>query len=666
VTGPAHSTALLDDLNAEQRRAVEAVTGPVVILAGAGSGKTTTITRRIALQVSTGAFAARSILAVTFTTKAAAELVQRLEQLGVVGVQARTFHSAALRQLQRLAHRDVDVLESKIPILLSVRERLPKPFHDQAAGDLASEIERAKNNRLTPSTYLDSKRDAASPLPPELMQRAFAEYEEQKRGRGKLDYEDLLEQAIQLFERDPSAVARFRAACRAITVDEFQDVNLLQQTLLELWLGDRDEICLVGDDYQAIFGFTGASPKYLIGMRDRFAHATVVTLETNYRSSPQILGLANRLVPHLAGVPKTLRAHHGDGPAPSTSRYQDASDEAAEITRSIQTLIRDGIEPSEIAILYRINARSARYESELHRAGIPYQVAKGGFLERPAAKSMLRKLSRSAGRTDVAATVLRLAEEAGYTPGADEAEVGPQEYTRQLDLALLTDLARDFDADGRTIADFTAYLHDRFGSYEDSSTRQAVRLSTLHLAKGLEWDAVFLPSVNERELPYWRAIESGTVAEERRLFYVGVTRARRHLFISHTSAQAPSSFISEIDLKPVREPKENRRPSRSSQTWTLRRDLSKPRPNRKPPFEPLSDTEAEQLLASLPSAWKTGSGNGNPPSQIRNHRSSQPWTDKEDRLLAHFVQKGQWDQEIAESLGRRPEAITARRAKLHL
>lgn len=650
-------------LNSEQLRAVRAVTGPVVILAGAGSGKTTTITRRIAHQVRSGTFDARSMLAVTFTTKAAAELVGRLDALGVPGVQARTFHSAALRQIKRLGQRKVDVLESKIPILLRIRDRLPRELRERAVGDLAGEIERAKSKRLTPDTYLAS----ASPLglPPEWMQRIFAEYEREKRSAGKLDYEDLLEEAIRLFENDETVAQRFRDACRAITVDEYQDVNLLQQTLLDRWLGDRDDVCVVGDDYQAIFGFTGASPEYLIAMRDRFPNAQVITLETNYRSTQQILATANRLVPMLGGIPKKLRPHNGSGPEPTVKRYANPAAEVEAIVSEVKKLIDAGVPPQEIAILYRINARSTRFELPLHEAGVPFQVAKGGFLDRDAARRMLRRLGRADQPGSVASQVERAALDAGYLPNVDEADVGPQEYTRQVDLGLLIDLAREFDDGAKSISEFVEYLRERFGSYEDAATRTAVRLSTFHSAKGLEWDAVFLPAVADRELPWWRAKQDGTVDEERRLFYVGLTRARRYLHLSYSDGQARSPFLDEVVL-----------PAATSAI----RQVTKLRPRRPTPVAntrmpswsapttplPITDADVPGLLAALPSPWKgTGNGSGGWP-RIKNGRSSQPWTDAEDRLVAHFHKKGLDDDAIADQLGRRDAAVRERRSKLGL
>lgn len=647
------------DLNSEQLRAVRATTGPVIIVAGAGTGKTTTITRRIAYQVRTRAFDAKSILAVTFTTKAAGELVARLDALGVHGVQARTFHSAALRQVERLGHRKVEVLESKTPLLVRIRQALPPEFRSRTVGDLAAEIERAKSRRMTPKTYVPAGDESG--LPAELMQEVFAEYERQKRAVGKLDFEDLLEQAIRLLDEEALAI-RFRDACHAITVDEYQDVNLLQQTLLDRWLGDRDDVCIVGDDYQAIFGFTGASPEYLVAMRDRFPHAKVITLETNYRSTRQVLAAANNLVPTLGGIRKVLRTHKSDGPEPTVTQYPDPTAEVAATVSEIKKLIGSGVSPEEIAILYRINARSTRFEQPLGDAGIPYQVAKGGFLERPAARRMLSQLDRVLATGDVSRTVERLARDGGYLPDVTEQDVGPQEYTRQLDLALFIDLAQTFKDGTNTISEFVAYLHEHFGSYENATTRSAVRLSTLHSAKGLEWEAVFLPALADRELPWFRAIDGGAVDEERRLFYVGLTRARRHLHLSYSQDQTGSPFLAELAPRP--RPQPTGRTAAKPRPSMSRRWETTTAPPAAPP--PINDAEVPALLASLPSPWKQSSGTTGGWPRIKNGRSSQPWTDAEDQLIAHFHKKGWDDDTIADQLARRAAAVHGRRAKLGL
>lgn len=552
--------AIFDGLNADQARAVATTRGPVVILAGAGSGKTTTITRRIANQIASGEFEPKNILAVTFTTKAAGELADRLAGLGARGVPARTFHAAALSQLTVLGGLPVDLLESKTKPLWQIRSRLPSEYREQHLGELTTEIQRAKSRRVTPERYLDSLGGHIPPIPAELMAHVYAEYERLKRAARKIDFEDLLELTIQMYENDRRAVERFQARYTAITVDEYQDVNLLQQTLLDCWLGDRDDVCVVGDDYQAIFGFTGASPDYLIGMRNRFGNGTVVKLETNYRSSPEILAWANKLAPRLGGIPKRLVASSPAGPEPRFTRYTNPEAEVDGVVTRISALLREGVSPGEIAVLYRINARSSAFELALHRAQIPFQVADGGFLERPAWRKVRSGLGASKQSTDVAGVVGTVLDDAGYVPAIKESDVSPQEYTRQLDLGLVQSLALEFEEDG-TVGDFVLAVEREFASYTDGETRAAVRLSTYHLAKGLEWETVFLPLLHDGELPFWRSKEDEEIAEERRLFYVGITRARRVLEMSTNGVKFPSRFLEEIaPPPPAPPPRHGKRP----------------------------------------------------------------------------------------------------------
>src|SRR5438128_5331454 len=325
-------------LNPEQRRAVETVRGPVCILAGAGSGKTTTITRRIANQVAIGEFEPHEILAVTFTDKAATEMRGRLERLGVGGDTARTLHSAALRQLHRLGDPPDRIMASKALLLRQLGNTLPPPYKFRPAGDLATEVEWAKNRRLTPATYLAEVGDHEPPIPADLMFRIFRGYEIEQEERGFVDFEDVLELTIRLFDERPEALAEIREYFSAFTVDEYQDVNLLQQTLLDRWLGERDELCAVGDDYQSIYAFTGATPAYLLAMPERFPDAAVVRLEENYRSTPEILAFANRLVPKLGGAEKTLRATRPAGVEPVAREFADADAEGAFVVGRIREL----------------------------------------------------------------------------------------------------------------------------------------------------------------------------------------------------------------------------------------------------------------------------------------------------------------------------------------
>ena len=532
--------AIFAGLNAEQRRAVEAVRGPVCILAGAGSGKTTTITRRIANQVAIGEFEPHEILAVTFTDKAATEMRERLERLGVGGVTARTFHSAALRQLHRLGTPPERIMSSKALLLRQLGNTLPPPYKFRPAGDLATEVEWAKNRRLTPATYLAGLGDHEPPIPPDLMFRIFRGYEVEKEERGLVDFEDLLESTIRLFDEDPGALAEVRSYFNAFTVDEYQDVNLLQQTLLDRWLGDRDELCAVGDDYQSIYAFTGATPDYLLGLPRRFPDTTVIRLEDNYRSSPEVLALANRIVPSLGGAEKILRATLPGGPEPVARSFPAREAETAFVVERIRALQAEGVALGQIAVLCRTNARLADFEEPFHEAEIPFQGA--ALLAREAARQLLKQL-RKYDTTDVAVTVQTLARDAGWRERLPE-KLGEREMVRQSDLGRIVRLAAEFDDGQRTTRDFIADLEERFSSR--GVDRQGVHLLTLHGAKGLEFDAVFIPRLEEKELPIRQAKKPHEIAEERRLFYVGLTRAKRHLALSWGGK--PSRFLAELDI----------------------------------------------------------------------------------------------------------------------
>jgi DNA helicase-2/ATP-dependent DNA helicase PcrA len=540
--GPVPPKSLvLDGLNPQQTAAVEAVRGPVCILAGAGSGKTTTITRRIAHQVASGAFEAGSILAVTFTNKAAREMAGRLSRLGVTGVIARTFHAAALKQLGYFSHAPVgQILSSKGRILYPLARSLPKPYRFQPTSDIATEIEWAKNQRIPPDAYAQRVGDHASPIPVDLMAGIYASYEKRKSAEGVIDFEDVLEHTTQMFRRDESAAEMFRARYRAFTVDEYQDVNLLQQSLLEVWLGGRDDLCVVGDDYQSIYSFTGASPDHLLKMPLRYPGAQVFRLESNYRSTPEVIELANKLVPKLGGAEKVLKAAAHSGPAPTLKAFREPDAEREWIVGAIKELHAAGTAYESIAILYRINARSEDHEEALTSAGIPFQVKGGSFLHRPAARALIPKLQRARTR-EVAKTVKTLARAAGLRD--DAGDLTGEEATRQADLERLVEMAVAFEDGERTAIDFVTDLEARFAADAEST---GVQLLTLHRSKGLEFDAVFLPGLEEGELPFRRA----DITEERRLLYVGLTRARTHLNVTWCSGgrRTPSRFVAELGV----------------------------------------------------------------------------------------------------------------------
>ena len=587
------AAGILDDLNPEQRRAAEAVRGPVCILAGAGSGKTTTITRRIAHQVAAGAFPPSAILAVTFTDKAAGEMRRRLEELGVRGVAARTFHSAALAQLRYFQpDAPLQILSSKALPLRNLASSLPGAYRFRPAGDLATEVEWAKSRRATPETYLESLGDHTPPIPPDLMQRIFARYEGWKRDAGRVDFEDLLELTIRLLDADEHALATVRERYRAFTVDEFQDVNLLQQALLDRWLGRSDELCAVGDDYQAIYGFTGASPQFLLALPGRFPHATVVRLEENYRSSPQVLELANRLVPRLGGAAKTLRATRPEGPAPELRAFASPADEAAHVVERVRAFQAEGVPLEATAVLLRTNARSVDFEEAFHEAGVPFQGA--SLLARDAARQLLKRL-RGSGEGALRETVERAAREQGLLDVIPDG-LGERELTRQNDLARLVRLAKELDDGERGVRDWVAELERRFGP----DAGRGVHLLTLHRAKGLEWEAVFLPRIEEKELPSRLSRTDEEIAEERRLLYVGMTRARRHLIV--TWAGKPSRFLGELGVQaaaPRRErPRDEDQPPayRALKAWRLERAQQ----DGVPAYVVFHDSTLAEIVAAAP------------------------------------------------------------------
>ena len=564
---------VLVGLNDPQREAALALRGPVVILAGAGTGKTTTITHRIACQVRSGTFEASQILAVTFTDKAAGELRRRLQLLGVDGVEARTFHSAALSQLSRLwvphtGERLAEVLDHKAPLIASLANALPPPHKFLPRRELANEIEWAKNRMITPARYRAELGDHEPPIPTNLMLRVYDGYERRKRAMDRLDFEDMLGLALRLFDEHPDAADAVRSRFSAFTVDEFQDVNPLQAALLERWLGERDDLCVVGDDYQTIYAFTGASPEHLLGFTRRFPHATVVRLEDNFRSTPEVLDLANRLALHLGGFRKTLRSNTPSGPSPVARAEPNENAEVAAVVKAVRRLRdEEAVSLEEIAVLYRINARSEPFEEAFAVAGIPYQVRDGTFLRRPGPRGVLQRLKRSGTGVSVAEAVAAITDQLGYDP--DASPDADEEVTRQSDLARMRSLASEFDGahPGGDHAAFLAELAHRFSTEQSG---RGVNLLTYHRAKGLEFDAVFLPRLLDGELPFRSGRAKADPQEERRLLYVGITRARRYLFLTWLvdGRSRPSPFLDDLDLSPSGPPL---RSSASGASVTVRR-----------------------------------------------------------------------------------------------
>ena len=566
---------LLEGLNPAQRQAAEAVRGPLCILAGAGTGKTRTVTHRIANQVATGEARPDQILAVTFTDRAAAELRQRLTAIGMPGtVRAATFHSAAWAQVRHFWHRISDrplpqVLPSKLRLLIPEARK-----HRVQASDLAGEIEWARARRLDADGYVAHAQGRDAPLPPGRMAHVIAAYEQAKRDQDLIDFEDMLAMAADAIAGDEAVAAEFRERYRYFTVDEFQDVNPAQQALLDAWLGPRSELCVVGDDDQTIYRFTGATPEYLTGFSRRFPDAHEVTLTRNYRSSPQVLALANRVLwTKAAPSRKRLQPTCPDGAPPVFAACDDDEAEQIAVVAEIRRLMDSGVRPGEIAVGYRINAQSAEWEEALQAAGIGYLVrGDGGFFSRPEIRQALQSLraASAAGEPEPepgpggsvpahAPSVERQVERTlrtalSWHPRRAPAGAAARERWENIGAlhALVGRLVREHPT--WSPAEVSAELSARAAAGHDAPDEDGlVTLLTIHRAKGLEFDAVFLVGCEEGLLPISRATDDQQVEDERRLFYVGVTRARRFLHLSwaatrtgrsgRTQRRRPSRFL---------------------------------------------------------------------------------------------------------------------------
>ncbi|HEU4426975.1 MAG TPA: ATP-dependent DNA helicase UvrD2 [Pilimelia sp.] len=550
---------ILTGLDPEQRTAVTAPAGPVCVLAGAGTGKTRAIMSRIAYRVLTGQIAARHVLAVTFTARAAAEMRARLGGLGVGGVQARTFHAAALRQVRYFAPRLLDgrampeLLESKARLVTVAAARAGLRADRTAARDLAGEIEWAKSSLVEPGEYVvaAAKANRDPPYEPAKVAEVFAAYEQVKRSSGVIDFEDMLRAAVWGIEEHPDVAEQVRAQYRHFVVDEYQDVNPLQQRLLDVWLGGRDDLTVVGDASQTIYSFTGATSAYLIDFPRQHRAATVVRLVRDYRSTPQVVGLANAVIRQARGAEARLRlelvGQRPSGPEPDLRIFSDEPAEANAVAARCSELIAAGTPPSEIAVLFRTNAQSETYEKALAEAAVPY-VVRGAerFFERGEVRTAmvaLRAATRSApAEAPLVDVVVEALSATGWQPSTPPAGGAARE--RWEALAAIVQLAEDYAAGERppaepvTLADFCEELSRR-AAQQHAPTVEGVTLASLHSAKGLEWDAVFVVGLSDGTLPTTYAKTPDALEEERRLLYVGVTRARQWLWLSYASSRSP-------------------------------------------------------------------------------------------------------------------------------
>ncbi len=572
--------AVLAALDPEQREVALATRGPVCVIAGAGTGKTRAIAHRVAYAVRTGVVNPGHVLAVTFTTRAAGELRGRLRQLdgpggsGLGQVAARTFHSAALAQLVHfwpvtIGGRPPAVLDSKVSLLAEAARAARVPATGAELRDLATEVEWAKVLQVRPEDYaaVAASQGRTPPVAHEAAGRVFAAYENVRRDRHLVDFESVLELTAAILAGHPAAAAEVRDRYRYFVVDEFQDVNPLQKLLLEVWAGDRDDVCVVGDPRQTIYSFTGATSGYLTGFAAEYPDATVVKLVRNYRSTPEVVDCANRLAQGRAGRGRggadrgeggpPLVAQRASGPPAEFTEYDDEPAEAAAVAAKARQWMDAGVPPRDMAVLVRINAQTERFERAFADAGVPCQVRGAArFFDRAEvrqATGLLRAAARSArpqasgepGEPGAAAGAGETVAEVGHILAGIGLSIQPPSgrgaaRDRWESLAALAQLAEDHCAasPGASLADVVAELARRAAA-DRAPQVEGVTVASLHAAKGLEWDVVFLPGLTEGNLPIVHADSDEAVAEERRLLYVGVTRARQQVLLSWPLARLP-------------------------------------------------------------------------------------------------------------------------------
>ena len=522
---------ILSDLDPEQLSAAQALTGPVAIIAGPGSGKTRTISYRIAHGVQSGAYNPARVLALSYTNRAAAEIRVRLRQLGVGSVQVRTFHSAALAQLQYFwpqltGYAAPKLLSSKRPVIAEAANSLRLKLGDSEIVELAAEIEYLRYSLSDIDSYADSGR-----LPSFISLEKFAQLDEKylalKQERRLIDWEDAILLCTGMLRNEPKALSHFEAQYRHFTVDEYQDISPLQQGLLETWLGEREEVCVVGDPRQTIYSFAGADSSFLTSFEQRYQSAQVFELSRNYRSGVEIVNLANAVLPELPLIP--VRSMQGDVEVTQGSDAEAVSRVLSEVSKHSSM--------GQIAILARTNALLEPYERALAEAGIAFQVkGQGRFFRRPEvmqAMSAIRALGVGELEEPLFAAVSNIVSQLGWSskPSSDERWLALQWFVDVLD-----------ELGEPSLDEYVRELAERERSGHEPQ-RDAVTLATVHGTKGLEFETVFLVGVNDGSFPSPYAKTEAELAEERRLFFVGVTRAKNRLRI-FSSKSKPSPFLS--------------------------------------------------------------------------------------------------------------------------
>jgi DNA helicase-2/ATP-dependent DNA helicase PcrA len=544
--------AALDD---EQRAVALATRGPVCVIAGAGTGKTRAITHRIAYAAAIGAMDPQRILAITFTARAAGEMRTRLRSLGVPTVAARTIHAAALKQLlffwpSVFGGRTPDLLTSKTGFLGEAINRagLQGTININSRDtlrDIANEIEWAKVSQIGPTDYLTEldNRAAKPRVNAEQVAQVYTAYESIKRQELAMDFEDVLLLTTAMLEEEREVRERVQDQYRYFTVDEYQDISPLQQRLINAWLGNRQEICVVGDPAQTIYSFAGATSSFLTTFTSRFPDAEVIRLTSGYRSTPEITFAANSLL-RSATMGQELNAQNDHGDKPEVLAYNDESSEIAGIVADMTSLLSSGVPAQEIAVLARTNSQLNSLERAMNGAKLPYQVrSTERFFDRPDVKEFLKGVRTASVIPTEGISWL------------DELRTLAQPFLtgQSIDgIAGLLHLARELDEDTnfspKTLRSYLREVEDRV-QQNNPPTMPVITLATLHAAKGLEWERVFLMGANVGLLPLESngfTLDARMIEEERRLFYVGMTRAKRELRVSYRGK--PSPFLAQAGL----------------------------------------------------------------------------------------------------------------------
>ena len=540
---------ILAELDPDQLAVVTAISGPVCVIAGAGTGKTRVITNRIAYAINAGVTDPTKVLALTFTAKAAGEMRARLRVLGISNAAARTFHSAALKQLlyfwpYAFGGQFPSLLTTKSGFISQAitRAEVAIPAQVNALREIASEIEWAKVLEISPEDYqeraIESSRLVKLPNSKtqgenlSMIAQVYEAYESLKKQERTLDFEDVLLLTVGMLEEDRGVRERVRDQYRYFTVDEYQDVSPLQQRLLNLWLGNREELCVVGDAAQTIYSFAGATSNFLLNFQNRFPNAQVFRLSRGYRSTPEIINSANRILRQANlvsdhGIELQSANEHGD--KPMVNGFNTSADEISYVVGEVAKEIAKGTDSSEIAILARTNAQLDQVKSALNNLKIASQIKSGErFFDRVDVRDAMRVIrSASVLPSEIGdwyadlVSVLRPFGDADYVTA----------FLR---------LAKSIQENGGTnMRAFLREIEDR-AEQNNPPTLPGITLATLHAAKGLEWNHLFLIGVSDGVLPMGNDLN-----EERRLFYVGVTRAKQRIQITYTGK--PSVFLAQFN-----------------------------------------------------------------------------------------------------------------------